>query len=63
MSKVVYEENSVVVIKIGERPPMNIKVLKRLEGNLYLLDWGSCGFNSLLNTVRIPVTSILSAAG
>lgn len=60
--KQVYEENGVVVVKIGERPPMNIRVLKRLDGDFYLLDWGACGFNSLLNTVRIPAASISPVA-
>jgi len=60
--KQVYEENGAVMVKIGERPPMTIRVLKRLDGDFYLLDWGACGFNSLLNTVRIPVDSILSVA-
>lgn len=54
----VYEKDSLVVIKIGQRPPLKIRVLERLDGDFYLLDWSECGFNSLLNTVRIPATSL-----
>ena len=50
-----------VWIKIGERPPMEIRVIERTKDDRYLLDWGSCGFNSLLNTVRIPSSSLRGA--
>jgi hypothetical protein len=50
----------IVWLKIGDRPPMKTRVLECLAGDLYLLDWGSCGFNAILNTVRIPGKSLHS---
>lgn len=47
-----------VWLKIGDRPAMNIRIVKRLEGDRYRLDWGQCGFNSILNTVSIPAKSL-----
>jgi hypothetical protein len=37
-----------------ERDPFQIRVIEQVPDRpFYKLDWGSCGFNSILNTVRI----------
>jgi hypothetical protein len=48
-----------VWLRIGSRPPMKIMVVERLKDDFYLLDWGSCGFNALLNTVKISGKSLM----
>jgi len=53
-----FNEGQVVFVKIGDRPLVEMVVLERLEGLLYRLDWSHSGFNSLLNSVRIPEKSI-----
>jgi hypothetical protein len=49
-----------VWLKIGERPPIKMMIVECLGDDLYFLDWGSCGFNAILNTVRIPGKSLRS---
>lgn len=53
-----HSKGDFVWLKIGSRPPMRIMIIETLNDDFYLLDWGSCGFNSLLNTVRIPGKSL-----
>lgn len=53
-----YKRNQMVWLKIGDRPAINIKVVDKVDNDHYLLDWGGCGFNSILNTVRIPFKSL-----
>jgi hypothetical protein len=48
-----------VWLKIGGRPPIKMMIVECLEGDMYFLDWGSCGFNAILNTVRIPGKSLM----
>jgi hypothetical protein len=48
-----------VWLRIGERPPMKIMIVECLKDDFYFLDWGSCGFNAILNTVKIPGKSLL----
>jgi hypothetical protein len=48
-----FKAGDLVWMRIGERPPVRIRVLGVADNGLYLLDWSSCGFNALLNTVRI----------
>jgi hypothetical protein len=39
-----------------------IKVIEKIEGKPhYKLDWGSCGFNSILNTVSIAESAMKKA--
>lgn len=48
-----HNKGDFVWLKIGIRPPMKIMVINALNDDFYLLDWGSCGFNAILNTVKI----------
>ena len=54
-----------VVVKIGNRPEIAFKVLAvvQREKPYYLFDWGEHGYSEQLNTVRIPETTIIRAAG
>lgn len=58
MNEDLFEQGQMVWIRIGVRPPLNIRIVEVLDDGFYRLDWGSCGFNALLNTVRIPASSI-----
>jgi hypothetical protein len=51
-----YRVGQVVTLKIGERPLLHLKVLERADrrGPHYKLDWGSCGYHELLNTIAVP---------
>lgn len=49
-----FRKNDVVWVKLRTRPPFQIKVLEKVEGRpFYRLDWGSCGFDPLMNSVKI----------
>ena len=48
-----FKPNDFVWLKLNQGP-LRIMVLERVEGKLfYRLDWESCGFNRILNTVSI----------
>jgi hypothetical protein len=50
--------NELVVLKIGKRT-METKILEKIEGKLfYKVDWESCGYDKVLNTVAISETAI-----
>lgn len=46
-----------VWLRLKSREQFRIKVLERTNGR-YRLDWGSCGFNPILNTVRIAESAM-----
>jgi hypothetical protein len=48
-----FKPDDIVLLKLKDRP-MKIRILERVEGRpFYKLDWGSCGFNKILNTVAV----------
>jgi len=48
-----FKPNDFVLLKLNQGL-LKIMILERVEGKLfYRLDWGSCGFNKILNTVSI----------
>jgi hypothetical protein len=48
-----FKPDELVLLKLNQRI-LRIRILERVEGRLfYRLDWGSCGFNKVLNTVAI----------
>ena len=50
--------NELVVLKIGKRT-FETKILEKIEGKLfYKVDWESCGYDKILNTVSISETAI-----
>lgn len=53
-----HNKGDFVWLKIGRRPPLKIMILDTAGCGMYFLDWGSCGFNPLLNTVRISGNSL-----
>jgi hypothetical protein len=55
-----FEAGQTVWLKIGTRPLVGVKVLEKLDGDMYRLDWAPSGFNPLLNSVRIPAKSIFT---
>lgn len=55
-----FDVGQTVWLKIGARPPVGVKILEKLDGGMYLLDWSASGFNPLLNSVRIPAKSIFA---
>lgn len=58
--KMKYGVGDLVVVVIGSRPPMELRVLGCVDrsGPHYMLDWTVCGFDSVLNTVAIPEGSL-----
>jgi hypothetical protein len=49
-----FKPNDLVLLKLKDRGPMEIRILERVAGRpFYKLDWGSCGFNKILNTVAV----------
>lgn len=53
-----FSVNELVILKIGERT-VKTKILEKIEGKLfYKVDWESCGYNKVLNTVAISETAI-----
>jgi|688.fasta_scaffold1017779_3 hypothetical protein len=54
-----FKPDDIVMLKLKERGPMEIRILERVEGKpFYRLDWGSCGFNKILNTVAISESAL-----
>ena len=53
-----FKKGDLVLVKIGERK-VEMRVVDLIEGLLYKLDWTLCGYNPLLNTVRIPEKSLI----
>ncbi len=53
-----FQRGKIVFVRIGSRPPLEMVVIECLEGLMYRLDWSRSGFDSLLNTVRVPEKSI-----
>jgi len=50
---------TVLLVALKERGPMEIKIIEKIEGKpFYKLDWGGCGFNSILNTVGIAESAM-----
>ncbi len=53
-----FSTNELVVLKIGKRT-IETKILEKIEGKLfYKVDWESCGYDKILNTVAISETAI-----
>jgi len=55
-----YSEGQTVWVKIGERSPMQMRVLEKLAGGMYRLDWTLSGFSEVLNTVKVSGSSMSS---
>jgi hypothetical protein len=54
-----FKPDEIVMLKLKERDPMGIRILERVEGKpFYRLDWESCGFNKILNTVAISESAL-----
>ena len=54
-----FSPNDIVILKLKERGPMEIRILEQIEGKpFYRLDWGSCGFNKILNTVAVSESAL-----
>ena len=54
-----FEPNQLVWVNMRERMPFQIMVLEQIPDRLfYKLDWGSCGFNCILNTVSISESAL-----
>jgi hypothetical protein len=54
-----FKPNDIVMLKLKERGPMEIRILEQIEGKpFYRLDWGSCGFNKILNTVAVSESAL-----
>jgi len=53
-----FSVDELVVLKVGQRT-IKTKILEKIEGKLfYKVDWESCGYNKILNTVSISETAI-----
>jgi hypothetical protein len=56
-----FKKGDFVVMRLSSRGPMRMRVLElvRKKNDLfYKLDWGSCGFDSILNTVSIAEKAV-----
>ena len=53
-----FSVNELVILRIVQRT-IKTKILEKIEGKLfYKVDWESCGYNKILNTVSISETAI-----
>ena len=57
-----FKKDDLVLVKMGERK-LEMRVIDLADGLFYRLDWTLCGYNSLLNTVKIPEKSLIKKIG
>jgi hypothetical protein len=56
-----FKKGDFVVIRLSSQGPVRMRVLelvRKKDAPFYKLDWGSCGFNSILNTISIAEKAV-----
>jgi hypothetical protein len=56
-----FKKDDLVVMILSSRGPIRMRVLelvRKKDAPFYKLDWGSCGFDSILNTVSIAEKAV-----